>query len=76
MQASSKRPATSSVEQLEKRFRFADDTEVKSDTPNDDVANKRARVNQYLDTHPSIKKKYLKSILKVDRGIDKSHKST
>ena len=77
VQPSSKRQATSSVEQLEKKFRFADDTEVKSDTPNDDMANKRARLSQYLDTHPSIQKKYLKSILKVESGIvNKSDPST
>ena len=72
VQPPSKRQATSSVEQLEKRVQFAKDTDFKSDTPNDDVANKRARLNQYLDTRPSIKKKYLKSIIKVDEDQTKS----
>ena len=53
--------------QLEEKFRLADDTDLKSDTPNDDVANKRACLDLLLDTHP-IKQTDLKSILKVDQG--------
>ena len=76
MQPSSKRPATSSVVQLEKKLLFADDTDLKSKTPNDDVANKRASLALKQDTpHPTKKKRDLKSIRKGNKDQDGSDKT-
>ena len=61
--------------QLEKKFRLADDTDLKSDTPNDDVANKRARLALQQDTHPNKNKRDLKSIIKVNKDQDGSDQS-